>query len=83
MRMVLLLGVGFASGLIFRFPSFAFCSVLFVALYIPLFGTGQSFRDLLVEAVLALVLLQVGYFLTIVARLLYVRITRRRPTRDA
>jgi hypothetical protein len=80
-RMLILLSAGVLCGFIFRFPSFAFCSVAIVTVYVAVLLVSQAPHNLLIESLLALFLLQIGYFSTVVGRVIYLTIKRRRGPR--
>jgi hypothetical protein len=76
-----LLSAGVFCGFIFRFPSFAFCSIALVMVYVAVLLVSRSPQNLFVESLLAFFLLQIGYFSTVVGRVVYLTIKRRRAPR--
>jgi hypothetical protein len=80
-RMLVFLGTGVLCGFIFRFPGFALCSVAVVLAYVAVLLVSRSSQNLLIESLFALFLLQIGYFSTVVGRVVYLTIRRRRRPR--
>jgi hypothetical protein len=80
-RMLVLLSAGVLCGFVFRFPTFALCSVVLVMVYVAVLLVSRSSQNLMIEALLALFLLQIGYFSTVAGRVVYLTIKRRRGPR--